>query len=312
MYLEDSTAVFEEQCCIALNVSEFSQGGGFHIQGGAPTISDSAIYKNTAFGGGGIYSLNASPTIQSNDITLNSVASSFATGAGIHIDGGALGGSLTIDDNLIAGGTGGTHDVGGPSCAVVPNGAGPVIGGGIYVENNSDIAITNNRIEDNAHAGLPVIPPFNSKGGGVYCDNSSPLIEDNLFTGNVTALGSGIFNANDSNPQIVDCEFRHNGWVGLSHAGRGGGAMYNEDSAPMVINCKFLTNIAASGGAVYNKDDSAPEYITCLFAGNTAYGMSPGFQHGGAVFNLNTSASLSGDHVVCEYANWSKNWNRVI
>ena len=77
---------------------------------------------------------------------------------------------------------------------------GVIGGGGIELVNGSDALIEDNIIINNFSADY---------GGGIYIDQSSPIIRGNTISGNRagyygTALGGGIASLNNSNPQILD------------------------------------------------------------------------------------------------------------
>ncbi|MHC4086734.1 MAG: right-handed parallel beta-helix repeat-containing protein, partial [Planctomycetota bacterium] len=104
----------------------------------------------------------------------------------------------------------------------------------------------------------------NSRGGGMYCENSSPTVANCNFIGNFAVDGGGMFNY-DSDPNVTGCTF-------ISNSANNGGGMRNYiDSSPTVTNCTFSNNSAGSyGGGMLNDIDSCPTLINCIFTGNTA------------------------------------------
>ena len=70
------------------------------------------------------------------------------------------------------------------------------LGGGIYCDDSSP-TIRNNIITENSVSSMA------AAGGGIYCNNSSPLIENNKIVGNQSGkYGGGIFCENNSAPII--------------------------------------------------------------------------------------------------------------
>jgi predicted outer membrane repeat protein len=126
-------------------------------------------------------------------------------------------------------------------------------GGGIYCMNSSpkieNCAITNNMTQE--------------KGGGVYCENSSPTITNCTFSSNSADFrGGGIYYENSS-PGITYCTF-----IGNS-AGEGGG-IYCFESFGSIITCAFTDNSARDGGGIKCKEYSSPAITNCTFNDNRA------------------------------------------
>jgi hypothetical protein len=117
-----------------------------------------------------------------------------------------------------------------------------------------------------------------SEGGGMYNDESSPMVTDCTFSGNTTGVGGGMCNDNVSNPTVTNCTFINN--LANSH----GGGMWNRDgSQPTVTLCIFDGNSAAQlGGGMCSAFSSHATVINCAFMGNTA-------ASGGAITNLCSS-----------------------
>lgn len=109
------------------------------------------------------------------------------------------------------------------------------------------------------------------KGGGVYCENSSPTIINCriIFNCHKAFSGGGMYNL-ESSPSITNCHFSGNGRPAF------GGGMYNDLSSPIITNCVFSGNsVLSSGGGMYN-DTSSPILTNCVFAGNWADDMGGG------------------------------------
>lgn len=81
---------------------------------------------------------------------------------------------------------------------------------------------------------------------GIYCDNSSPRIEENLITANINNDGSwwdggGIYLINESTPDIVDNDITNN------DARNGGGIYCGQHSYPDIENNNIRNNNAKQG-----------------------------------------------------------------
>ncbi len=101
----------------------------------------------------------------------------------------------------------------------------------------------------------------NDRGGGMYCENSSPTVTQCIFTGNDAKNGGGMCNRAAS-PTLVNCSFNAN------TANLGGGAILNEEnSKPNLTNCTFSGNDANNGGGIYNVS-SSPTLTNCILWGD--------------------------------------------
>lgn len=111
-------------------------------------------------------------------------------------------------------------------------------------------------------------------GAGIRCDtNASPLIEDNLITGNYTdgsadAHGAGIGASVNASPVIRNNVISHN------HAGGsglvGGGVFCMEGGAPLIIGNRVEHNTASSsGGGIACYGDAGAQVRDNEVAGNT-------------------------------------------
>jgi len=129
-------------------------------------------------------------------------------------------------------------------------------------------------------------------GGGIHNNNSSPVINNCIISGNTaTNAGGGIYNKAGASPIITNCIFSGNT---TTRATSGGGAIYNSNGSPLISNCIFHDNVAAGGwgGAFYNALNAAspaasPVIKNCVFANNSC-GLD-----GGAIASYGTSLTLS-------------------
>lgn len=153
-------------------------------------------------------------------------------------------------------------------------------------------------------------------GGGIYCQNSSPTIRNNVITANVAAIGGGIEVLGGA-PRIVSNKITNNrpdpnisgGWGGgialengasstvignqisdnlwNSNAGLGGGVALNNAGSPFLENNVIFFNQAnfGPGGGIWSVN-STPLIIQNLFVANTA-------QFGGGVYLDSQSTTSS-------------------
>ncbi|MHC5061543.1 MAG: choice-of-anchor K domain-containing protein, partial [Planctomycetota bacterium] len=83
----------------------------------------------------------------------------------------------------------------------------------------------------------------NSSGGGILCDNTSPIIRNCTFSDNYAHYGGGI-HSYESSPYVVNCVFTNN------IANESGGSIYNELSNSVFENCEFAGNSDLGNAAV--------------------------------------------------------------
>jgi len=99
--------------------------------------------------------------------------------------------------------------------------------------------------------GFTVIDGFADWGGGIYCQQSSPTLNNCRVKGNEAGRGGGLYN-NNSHPILTCCSFESNlaDW---------GGGVYNDNSNPELDHCTFNENWADSqGGGILNENFSRP------------------------------------------------------
>jgi hypothetical protein len=147
-------------------------------------------------------------------------------------------------------------------------------GGGMY-NNNSSPMVSNCTFQHNA---------ANSFGGGMYNDNASPSLTNCTFSENTANYssgdgdGGGMYN-NNSNPILANCTFTGN------NSDQGGG-MHNFASNPNLSNCSFSANHSKIGGGIYNVG-SAPILTNCTFSNNMATG------NAGGMYNVSSNPILT-------------------
>jgi hypothetical protein len=125
-------------------------------------------------------------------------------------------------------------------------------GGGIYCDHSSPAIVTCTLI-DNAAV----------DGGGMLNFNSSVTLAGCTFVGNSASAGAGLFNQGQASaPALTSCIFSAN------MAENSGGGMFNYKCSTLVDNCTFSVNTAGNnGGAMYNYQ-SNPVVTNCILWAN--------------------------------------------
>jgi len=149
-------------------------------------------------------------------------------------------GSGTLDTSQM------DYDGGGVSCR---NGSAATIKGNIITNNNcdghgggiscvegSDALIVDNVISLNGSTTV-------SAGGGIYCEDSSAIIEKNTISNNYANVGGGVSYENDT--ALVD-----RNEIANNYAENVGGGVYcnSGDQGSEVSRCKISSNLAENGG----------------------------------------------------------------
>ena len=206
--------------------------------------------------------------------------------------------SLTILDGFQNGSVV-TFDSGEDSTAVltgftITNGYNYNNGGGIYC-NNSNPSLQNVTISGNSAS---------SNGGGIYFYyNSSPSLINVTISGNsASSYGGGIYCYNNSSPSLENVIISDN-----SASSRGGGIYCGINSSPSLENVTISNNSAYSGGGIYCDHSSSPSLENVIISDNSASsrggGIScqdysnPSLQN---VTIVGNSASYDGGGIYCE------------
>ncbi len=104
-------------------------------------------------------------------------------------------------------------------------------------------------------------------GGGIYCDGSSPSIQNVSISGNSAVYGGGIYCESYSSPSFDNVTITDNS------ASSGGGGIYcNNYSNPSLDNLIITGNSAYYGGGFYCNNYSSPSLQNVTITGNSATG----------------------------------------
>lgn len=122
-------------------------------------------------------------------------------------------------------------------------------------------------------AGLTITRGNAEKGGGINCDQSSPMIFGCIIRENSAENGgAGICSSASSNPVIRGCFVTRNGTTGY-----GGGIRCYGTSSPLIDRTSISQNRARSGGGIYLSIQSTVQLVNCTVSGNRA------FEYGGGI-----------------------------
>ena len=126
-----------------------------------------------------------------------------------------------------------------------------------------------------------------TNGGGMFCEFSSPTLNNCVFRENASTYGGGL-SCQESDPTLNDCVFR-------SNSALEGAGLRCFLSGPTLNRCLFEENVADfNGGAMLAHFGSRLELNDCVVEGNSA------MLAGGGIYTSNkTSSSALADTRVC-------------
>ncbi len=277
------------------------QGGGIFCDTYAsPTIIDCTVTNNGAqiFGGGISINTFARPSIIDCRITNNELRTTSIAikGAGIFCNGASplihnclIADNVAVDNSSLA--QGGGISLWGDShptiseCVVTRNTA--KSGGGISCILDSNPLMINTQISDNTTV-------WNyGDGGGIYIDESNPIIRFCRITNNATvadsqASGGGLYFIRSSG--TVESSII----AGNTAGGVGGGVGVSDNrigNTLYFLNSLIVDNSSSSrGGGIYNNAYTIEDTILidhCTIAGNR------GSFNGGGLYNINGNLALT-------------------
>ena len=269
------------------NNSAYYDGGGFWCDyNSAPILMNVIIENNSSLLGGGVYCYSTTMVLEGVDIIGNNAEK----GGGIFCCGNS---APSLENVTIEGNT-----------AIL-------YGGGIYCDDNSSPTLENVDIVENLTTG------GYTRGAGVYCLSSSPILLDvNIYGNHSTYLGGGIYCDLNSSPTLENVEITNNiadyrgGGMYISDdsqpnfeyviidnniANNGGGGILCYNSSPNIHTIAITNNSSAWGSGIYC-DNSSPNIEKITITGNTAS------QGGGGIYNQGTS---------CPSINNSILWNNT-
>ncbi len=130
-----------------------------------------------------------------------------------------------------------------------------------------------------------------SRGGGIYCINSSPTITNNIITGN-SASGGGIY-CDNSSPTITNNMIKQN-----VNSGQGGGIWCWDNSHPNIIGNIIIGNSSSYGGGINCNSNCSPIIKNNIIAGNSTD------VQGGGIYCGISSPSIINNTITANSAQW--------
>jgi hypothetical protein len=162
------------------------------------------------------------------------------------------------------------------------------LGGGIYLENSSPTIIDNIIVDNSAAAG-----------GGIYCGgNSSPIIKSNVIDRNKAAGSGGILCDTASSAIIIDNIITNNRAYGFPPIGGRGGGINIRSYLQVLVSGNTIANNSVSGGPNYPRgagiycENSSPIITGNSIIGNDAIVSSYG-GFGGGIYCNNSSPIIT-------------------
>ncbi len=123
---------------------------------------------------------------------------------------------------------------------------------------------TNNNPAEMVLRGFRITNGYASRGGGIYCSDSSPMIDNNIICGNMASnRGGGIYCTN-SNPEVINNIVAGN----EVESGSGGGIYCQGDANGHFINILVVNNTATVHGGGICCNRASPHIHNCTFSGN--------------------------------------------
>jgi putative cofactor-binding repeat protein len=256
-------------------------GGGVYIFASTATISNCAVYSNTAEGGAGLAASFSNATIRGNDIYSNTATDQSGGGVLVGGTGTATIRDNRIHDNVSTGGTGG-----GVACFYAsPALSGNEIsdnytdehGGGVSLQECNGAAIEGNTIVHNES---------DVDGGGIYVEDSQASLTGNVIVDNTSDTGSagGVKLQTSHGATLSANEIMSNtaNWVGA-------GVFLNDSDATVAGNTiSANTGNEGSGITLTNSD--------ATLTGNTISGNTANWRSGG--LTLENSDAVLRDNIV--------------
>ena len=154
-------------------------------------------------------------------------------------------------------------------------------GGGIYCDNSSP-TITNCTISENGSMGV-------NGGGGIYSYSSSPMVTNCTISGNMANIGGGIWCVSKSSTTITNCTI-----TGNSADSSGGGICCSNFSTSTITSCIISENSAQKGGGIQGYRYSGT-ITDCVITGNIADDWGGGIYFYEETTPTVTSCTISGN-----------------
>jgi parallel beta-helix repeat protein len=265
-------------------------GGGVYIISATVTLQDNQVFENYAWDGGGIFLYNSTATLSENEVYSNT---NRAFGGGVML----YRCNTTLSANTLHHNTA-TNNLGSGGGVCVDQGAAALSdniiysntvqsnGGGIFVNNSHNITLVNNTILSNTtKAGY---------GGGIDIRQSghAMLSGNTVIANHAYSRGGGLYMYQGYDTLI--------GNTILSNTVESGGGVYLVGRAVTMTANTVLSNTAWMGGGVYL------EYNDATLNRNTISFNWATLKHGegGGIFVYESDPLLDGNVISFNYADW--------
>ena len=137
-------------------------------------------------------------------------------------------------------------------------------------------------------------PASGDSGGGIYCNNSSPTIQNNIISRNTAAIGAGI-EVFGGSPRILKNVIADNIQDPASDGGWGGGISLENGSSATIIGNKISGHLwngtpncnCGMGAGIAMNTAGSP-----LLENNQIFSNSAEFGPGGAIWSVNSAPTL--------------------
>ncbi|MBX3403158.1 MAG: right-handed parallel beta-helix repeat-containing protein, partial [Phycisphaeraceae bacterium] len=139
----------------------------------------------------------------------------------------------------------------------------------------------------------PTVADRNHAGGGLTCQNASPVISNCWFTGNRGQHGAlDLYQC--AGVSIIDCVFEQNATVDFGiEAGIGGGAAFTDGTSAVFRRCTFSENSArGEGGAIMVYGGSNVGLVQCTIERNACGTSLASRGYGGGVYVTDSNIEM--------------------
>ncbi len=223
-------------------------------------LSGFTIINGNADGGGGIFILESSPSL--DHLTIKNNAANMGGGIYLGISNSNLSQIILTNNSGDGGGIACQESNAVFSDLTVSNNTAPHYGGGLYCDESS-VSFYNSTFEDNDGS---------SFGGAIFCwDTSNISLENVIIKYNIAKQGGGM-SIHDSYPNMKNVTIAHN------TATKIGGGLNCDNSAPVFDNsdlCNIYLNTALEGNDIFSDQFIEIELDTFSVISPTDFYASP-------------------------------------
>ena len=268
------------------NGSTSGNGGGIYANRAHPTVTGCSIFSNTAnFSGGGVL-FNNSPNTTLTDNAIYSNTAKTYTGGGVYLRNSANATMMrnSVYDNIAGAEGGGVYVVNSDDVTLASNtlltNTSIAYGGGIFFGGSNNVELANNQLVSNTA----------SQGGGVYFNNSpnATLTDNSIYSNTAEHSGGGVSLYNDCDGAMLTRNVVSNNATG----GSGGGIyLYAGTNATLINNMVVenqLTGIGTGGAGIYAYDADAELLHTTIARNSGGSGQGIHLENGATVWMTNT------------------------